>query len=300
MKPLVSVIVPSYNYGHFLAETLASVRAQTWDAWECIVVDDGSTDDTSEIALAHAQTDGRIKYVRRANGGLAAARNTGLRAAAGNYVPLEPRKLETHVGLLERDRDVGIAYGDVRYFDSVTRERRRGLFSDEAWMPATSGSGDSVLRALLRGNIMVVNSPLLRRAVVDKVGWFDESLRSLEDWDYWIRCALARTSFQYVDGAGALALVRVHQRSMSQNRVAMYEQQSKIRERMRRAVLGDELYGLNRLYLAAELAQLGEELVARGDSLAAARSFMKAALTHPSSRGLDGLKQALRAILSLR
>jgi len=306
-KPLVSVIVPSFNYGHFLPATLESVRRQTWDAWECIVVDDGSTDDTSEIALAHAQTDPRIKCVRRANGGLAAARNSGLRAATGDYVQLldaddalEPRKLETQVGFLERERDVGIVYGDVRYFDSVTRERRRALYSDEDWMPKTSGSGDVVVRALLRGNIMVVNSPLVRRAVVDQVGWFDESLRSAEDWDYWLRCALARASFQYVDGAGALALVRVHQRSMSQNRVTMYEQQSKIRKRMDRVVLGDELYQLNRFYLAAEFAQLGSELVARGDSLDAARSFMKAALTHPSSRGVEGVKAALRALLSLR
>lgn len=305
-KPVVSVIVPSFNYGHFLPETLESVSRQTWEAWECVVVDDGSTDNTSDIAFAHAQRDERIKCVRRPNGGLAAARNTGLRAAIGDYVQfldaddaLEPRKLETQVRFLEHERSVGIVYGDVRYFDSVAGERRRGLFNDEAWMPEVSGSGDSVLRALLRANIMVVNSALVRRAVVDEVGWFDETLRSLEDWDYWIRCAIAGTTFQFLDDAGVFALVRVHRRSMSQDRLAMHEQQSKIRKRMDRAFLGDELYWLNRFWFAAELAQLGAELVARGDSFGAARAFMKAAITHPSSRGWEGVKGAVRAFLPL-
>ncbi|HEX3867696.1 MAG TPA: glycosyltransferase, partial [Gemmatimonadaceae bacterium] len=279
----------------------------TWQAWECIVVDDGSTDDTSEIAFAHAQRDERIKCVRRPNGGLAAARNTGLRAATGEYVQfldaddaLEPRKLEAHARFLERERNTGIVYGDASYFDSVTGERRRGIFNDEAWMPEVSGAGDTVLRPLLRANIMVVNSALVRRSVVDEVGWFDETLRSLEDWDYWIRCAIVGTTFRFFADADALALVRVHQRSMSQNRWAMHEQQSKIRERMDRAFLGEELYWLNRFWFAAELAQRATELAARGDSLAAARAFMKAALTHPRSRGLEGVKGAVHALLSLR
>ena len=306
-KPVVSVIVPSYNYGHLLPATLESVRSQTWDAWECIVVDDGSTDDTSAIALAHARRDERFRCVRRDNGGLAAARNSGLVAARGDYVQLldaddllEPRKLEAHARLLAREPDVGLVYGDVRYFDSATGARRRGLSSDEAWMPGVSGSGSTLLRALLRANIMVVNSALVRRAVVDRVGWFDETLRSLEDWDYWIRCALAGTTFRFLDEAGALALVRVHARSMSQDRVMMLEQQGKIRARMDRALLGDELYRLNRFWRAAELTWLGDELVARGHSLAAARAFLEAALTDPSSRGMEGVKGAVRALLSLR
>jgi len=152
----------------------------------------------------------------------------------------------------------------------------------------------------LRANIMVVNSALVRRAVVDEVGWFDETLRSLEDWDYWIRCALAGATFRFLDAAGALALVRVHPTSMSQDRVTMHAQQAKLRARMGRSFLGEELYWVNRFWFATELVQLGAELAARGDSLAAARAFLKAALTHPSSRGLEGVKGAARALLSLR
>ncbi|MCU1279812.1 MAG: glycosyltransferase family 2 protein, partial [bacterium] len=231
-NPLVSVIVPAFNYGHFLAHTLASVQAQTHSRWECIVVDDGSTDDTWEVSFAHAQRDPRIKYIRRNNGGLAAARNTGLGAARGDYVQfldaddaIEARKLETQVAYLERQPHVGIVYGDVRYFDSETGARRCGLFVDEPWMPQSSGSGERLLRTLIRANIMVVNAPLVRRSVVDEVGRFDETLRSLEDWEYWIRCAAVGTWFEYRQDEGTLSLVRAHRRSMSQDRVEMLRQQ---------------------------------------------------------------------------
>ena len=283
------------------------MQAQSYSEWECIVVDDGSTDDTWEVSLASAHEDERIRYLRRGNGGLAAARNSGLRAATGAYVQfldaddaIEPRKLEAQVEYLERRPEIGIVYGDVRYFESETGERRRALFNDEDWMPQVSGSGDGVMRALIRSNIMVVSSPLLRRSVVDEVGLFDETLTSLEDWDYWIRCAAAGTSFQYLDDEGTLALVRVHRRSMSQNRIEMYEQQVKIRKAMAPTVTGDELTWQNRFSLAQELGRLGSELVQRGERLRGARLLVEAAWTNPSSGGGRWVKQALLALLPLR
>ena len=301
--PLVSVIVPSYNYGHFLAHTLASVQAQTHRRWECIVVDDGSTDDTWQVAFARAHADERIRYVRRCNGGLSAARNTGVAAARGDYVQfldaddaLEPRKLEAQVDFLERQPDVGLVYGDVRYFDSDTGARRRGLFVDETWMPEVSGDGERLLRALIRANIMVVSSPLLRRTVIDCIGAFDETLTSLEDWDYWLRCAAAGVYFQYLDAPGTLALVRVHRRSMSQNRVTMQQQQARIRRALTPAILGDELHRINRFFLSEELGRLGAELVADHDPLQGVRYLGEAALAHPSTGG-RWARQALRALL---
>ena len=305
-QPLVSVIVPSFNYGHFLAQTLASVRAQSWSRWECIIVDDGSTDDTWEVALAHTARDGRIKYLRRNNGGLAAARNSGLGAAVGDYVQfldaddaLEARKLEAHVGYLERHRETGLVYGSVRYFDSDTGARRRALFSDQEWMPQISGDGERLMSALLRANIMVVSSPLLRRSVIDAVGGFDESLTSLEDWDYWLRCAAAGTRFDYFDDLATLALVRVHQRSMSQNRITMYQQQRRVREAMHAALPSDALRDLNRYCLSQELAQLGRHFVECGDSLIGAGYLVKAAYTHPRSGRADRMKEALKAVLRI-
>src|SRR3989442_11796350 len=115
MERLVSVIVPSYNYGRFVGQALESLRAQTYPRWECIVVDDGSTDNTDAIVTAFAENDSRIKYIRQENQGLAAARNAGIVHSAGEYLQfldaddlLESEKLERHVEFLEQHAEIDI------------------------------------------------------------------------------------------------------------------------------------------------------------------------------------------------
>src|SRR5215210_5646271 len=114
-RPLVSVVVPSYNYGHLVRETLDSLAAQTYGAWECVVVDDGSTDDTRAVVEAYASRDARVRYVRQENARQAAARNNGIRHSSGAYFQfldaddlIEPRKFERQVEYLGGHRDVDI------------------------------------------------------------------------------------------------------------------------------------------------------------------------------------------------
>src|SRR3990172_4396851 len=102
--PVVSVIVPCYNHGHFLAEALESVLAQSWQLWECIVVDDGSTDDTRQVVEAFVQIDTRFQYLHQSNQGLSAARNAGIAVCKGSYIQfldaddmLEEKKLEAQI-----------------------------------------------------------------------------------------------------------------------------------------------------------------------------------------------------------
>lgn len=90
MNPLVSVIVPCYKQAHLLPETLDSVLAQTYSNWECVIVDDGSPDNTEEVAKKYSEKDSRFKYVRKENGGLASARNYGITHSNGEYIlPLD-------------------------------------------------------------------------------------------------------------------------------------------------------------------------------------------------------------------
>src|SRR3712207_907527 len=112
-KPLVSVIVPTYNYGRFIGQMIDSLAAQTYARWECVIVDDGSTDDTGEVVVRRAAADGRLRYVRQENGGQPAALNTGLRNFTGDYLQIldaddmiEPRKLERQLAFLERHPEV--------------------------------------------------------------------------------------------------------------------------------------------------------------------------------------------------
>lgn len=260
--PAVSVIVACHNYGHFLADALESVRAQSTPDWECIVVDDGSTDDTRDVSDRFISIDPRFRYLHQPNQGLSAARNAGLGVCTGSYVQLldaddmlEPGKLAAQVAYLEQHPETDIVYGDVRYFSEAHALPLANDLSKDGRqaMAQVSGSGPAVLYALARGNIMVVNAPLLRTTVIDDVGRFNPDLWGHEDWDYWIRCALAGKRFQYLEEDGALALVRVHARSMSQNVAPMLKSNIQVRQQWQHVLPPDlrkeNTYRIGVLYL---------------------------------------------------
>jgi GT2 family glycosyltransferase len=222
--PVVSVVIAAYNYGRFLPETLACLRAQTLADWECVVVDDGSTDDTPAVLAAAARADPRIRCAVQPNRGQPTARNAALVLARGRYVQLldaddllEPKKLACQAACLDERPDVDIVYGNCRYFPTDrSAERRHSLAGpDEPWMPCPSGAGREIIAALLRRNILPINAALVRRSAMDEVGPFDESLARADDWDFWLRCALAGKRFLYRDDPGTLALIRLHASSLT-------------------------------------------------------------------------------------
>ncbi|MGD0122802.1 MAG: glycosyltransferase family A protein [Candidatus Limnocylindrales bacterium] len=225
----VSVIVPTHNYARFLPEALESVRAQTYPDWECIVVDDGSTDETTSVLRAAATADSRVRYVSQSNRGPSAARNRGIAESTGEYVQfldaddlLPSTKLEHQVRAMETDPSIGIVYSDARFF----RGSPTDLLAYRAPGPRPSttpgpSSSDALLRALIQNNIMMVEGPLVRRDVIATVGPFEESLDRAEDWQYWLRCALAGIRFVADPVEERAVLVRVHQASSIRNQHAM-------------------------------------------------------------------------------
>jgi len=240
---MVSVIVPCYNYGWVLAETLDSLIAQTYQDWECLVVDDGSTDNTREVVEAYRARDSRFRYIHQENAWMSAARNNGLRQAIGQYVQfldaddlLAPRKLEIQVALLEARPELDIVYGNVRYFwHGKPRELSRSLdmkHRETDWMDLMSGSGLVAIESFVKNNQLVINAPLLRMDLVRRVGYFDEELRYGEDWEYWLRCAFQGANFLYQDSSEVWSLVRVHQGSISTNETRMLKFSRQIREQL--------------------------------------------------------------------
>lgn len=220
--PLVSVIVPSYNYGRYIGETLESLIAQTYTNWECVVVDDGSTDNTKEVVSKYIERDTRINYFYQENRGLSAARNSGIKYSTGKYIQLldaddliDNEKLERQFKYLEENPEVDILYGDVLFFSAIN-DNRPEIIKEAVGAQSghTSGKGRHVLLALLQTNIMVCNSPLFRRSVLKDVTHFDENLKSKEDLDFWMRCAAANKCFRYMSIPGTLAFVRSHRDSM--------------------------------------------------------------------------------------
>jgi glycosyltransferase involved in cell wall biosynthesis len=283
-RPLVSVVVPAYNYGRYIGETLESLREQTYGAWECVVVDDGSTDDTAEVVSRFAAREPRLRYLRQENRRQAAARNNGIRHARGKYFQfldaddlLEREKLARQVEFLEARPEVDVVYSNVRYFGGpVPGALRRANADDRAWMPEISGAGRPVLAAVVRNNIMPINSPLLRRSAVEAVGFFGEGLTPVEDWEYLIRCAAAGLRFHYDDAEGARALVRAHPESSSSDQRRMYQAEILMRKTVGPFLREAGVARLNRERMAEITGLLGVEEFMHGGRARAAAQFFRA------------------------
>jgi glycosyltransferase involved in cell wall biosynthesis len=184
-SPVVSVVIPTYNYGRFVTAAVDSVLAQTRPADEIIVIDDGSTDDTRD-RLAGCRD--RITYVYQANQGLPAARNTGIRAARGDLIAFldsddlwHPRKLEAQLAVLAGTPALGLVAAD-----SVADFRGEWPAVGD---PAALPTRPVTLRDILVRSRFGPSSVLARRACFDAVGLFDPDLRSAEDRDMWLRIA---------------------------------------------------------------------------------------------------------------
>lgn len=228
---MISVIVTCYNYGHFLMETLQSIKDQTFSDWECIVVDSGSTDNSGDVVKQFEKSDKRFKYIFKADEGVSAARNAGLKICKGEYIQfidgddqIEENKLQSQVDAFSKNPKADIIYGDVRFYDNGNKDvLRTSLKGDKPdnWMPRISGSGDVVFQLLKRFNFLVTLSPLLKRSVIAKTGGFNEGIPALEDWDFWQRCALSNFYFHFNQSENDLSLVRVHEASLSKRRELM-------------------------------------------------------------------------------
>jgi glycosyltransferase involved in cell wall biosynthesis len=225
--PLVSVIVPAYNYARYLHDALASVCGQICQAWECIVVDDGSTDDTAAVVRRWMESDARFRLVQHSmNEGLPAARNSGVAASRGECLQfldaddrLLPEKLARHVRFLDEHPECGVVYSEAGFFRDGELERL---------MPSMHGTLSRSLMARVHGdawdklqhyNIMPVASAMLRRAAFTP---FNEACTAgYEDWDFWLRCAAAGVRFDFDGGDDPLVAIRVHGASESRNTLGM-------------------------------------------------------------------------------
>ena len=236
---MISVIIPTHNYGHYISETLESLLEQTEQQWECIIIDDGSSDETREVVNSYVLQDSRFSYIYQDCQGVSAARNVGLAMAKGEYIQfldaddvLLPRKLEMHKKYLEQHLDIDIVYSNTRYFANNDRTVLSYSFdmNDKEWMPMTN-EVNTALCYLLQYNIMPIHAPLSRANLLQKVGYFTTATRYCEDWDYWLRCAIHSADIRYLDQPEAISLIRVHQASATNNSIAMATGARLVKER---------------------------------------------------------------------
>lgn len=219
MNPKVSIIVPCYNQAHYMAETLNSVIAQTYDNWECIILNDGATDNTEEVALEYCNRDSRFRYHKHENKGLSATRNVGIRLAEGQYLQfldsddiLAPEKLQKQVSLLEdTGADVCTCHHDM--FNNCDFEHRYTY-------PLSEASHKFTVKDLGNTFIITPHDGLCRKSfIIENEVFFKEDLRSLEDWLFWATLIVKQAKFIEINEI--LAHYRIHLDSMSKQRDTM-------------------------------------------------------------------------------
>lgn len=191
-RPSVSVIIPARNAARTLAATLESVSRQTVQDWEALVIDDGSTDGTAELARHAAQQDSRIQLLRSFGRGVSAARNLGISMARARVIAFLdaddlwlPDKLAIHLAHLRAHPDVGLSFDRVRFLTPEGEPTRAS---------SSARAGSPTLADLLSENPACTASTLVvRRIVLEAVGDFDEQMRFAEDLELMVRVSCLST-----------------------------------------------------------------------------------------------------------
>ena len=219
-SPTVSIVTPAYNAERLLSDTVASVLAQTFRDFELLIVDDGSTDGTLELARHWARTDSRVRVFTQRNGGSSAARNIGIRHSRGEYIALldsddlwQPAFLATQMAIFDQHADVDVVTGNAYNLG--------GGFDGQPLRPAGSQWRRLSLLDILEHEDAVCIMSVFRRSVPERIGGFDETVIHNEDYDYWIRAAHA--GFSFVANPAPLAYYRRHAESKSTNETGIIE-----------------------------------------------------------------------------
>lgn len=223
-NPKVSVIIPTYNAGQYIKDAIKSALNQTYKNIEIIVVDDGSIDDTGEVVKNY-----EIKYLRKANGGPASARNVGIKEARGEYIAFLdaddlwlPEKLQEQIDFAANNKSMGLVHSDVitKYSNGETKIKRKGK--------------DNYCRNefynLFMGNFITNSSVLAPKRHFEVFGSFDESpdLIANEDYDMWLRIA-SKHDIAYINKP--LVVYRIHDQGISRDPKRAYLGEKRVIER---------------------------------------------------------------------
>ncbi len=214
---LISVIMPAFNAEKFIQQSIESVLAQTYTDWELIIVDDGSTDNTKQIALRFVKKDERIKYIYQQNGKQGKARNTGLGNSRGELISFLDAEdlfvssmLEKQVALINETKS-DLVFSSIKYVDEQLNE-----LSDKHIVACKKLEGISGAEILLKGdNPIPIITVLAKKDAINKAGAFKISnqLQFGEEYDLWLRMLLNNAKFVCNDEP--LALYKMHPQQSS-------------------------------------------------------------------------------------
>jgi glycosyltransferase involved in cell wall biosynthesis len=222
-----SIIIPCYNQAHFLPDCIDSLLVQSHIHWEALVVNDGSTDNTSEVVLLYASKDSRIKLIEKENGGLSSARNIGIQNATGSHFLFLDSDDFLYKECLSEitkashsvDYKTVLQYG----YTYITENKETVLHT------VLPSNEKELIPAIFSSVLGPCHTICISKLLCDSIGFFDESLKSLEDWDFWLRTAKVGGTKNTIDKP--LVYYRYVRNSMSRNAIVMYESFKKVAQR---------------------------------------------------------------------
>ena len=216
--PAVSIVIPAYNAARYMRQTLDSIQAQTFTDYEVIVVNDGSSDREELETILHEHPL-QIIYLSQENRGVSAARNAALKVAKGTfYAQLDaddqwkPEYLEVQVGILTNDPSISLVYPNALIIGDSSN-------TNLEFMKACPSEGEVTFQSLIEQKCTVMTCVTARMEAIKEAGLFDESCRSCEDFDLWLR--LVKKGGRIIYHRQILALYRRHDDSLSSDRVWM-------------------------------------------------------------------------------
>ncbi len=279
--PKVSVIIPTYNCAQYISEAMESALAQSYQDFEILIIDDGSTDNIKDVIKGYLDNfPNKVRYIFQENHGLANARNTGIQNAKGEFIALLdaddrwlPDRLEIGVREIEADPTVGLVHANITFmteeWKSIRTPRRNKEFL----------SGYIFEHIFLRHADISCPTILFRKECCRQVGVFDENLTRLgcEDRDLWLRIA-QKYRFQYVDKI--LAHYRVRKASMSNNLEKMLKAQLYVIDKYCPSNNGKHL---RKKALAKVYRDLGDNLLFRQNFVESKNAYIKSLSYRPFS-----------------
>lgn len=217
--PLVSIIMPAYNSANYIGESIESVIAQTYNNWELIVIDDGSTDSTAEVVNSYCIKDKRIKYLWQQNGRQGKARNNGIKKAAGEYIAFldsddlwMPNKLEVQLVKLQ-STNYDLVFSDAYVFlvSPVNYNLKTLLVQPKEY------KGEEGIIAFFNGNKIPILTVLVRKEVLITVSGFTEDslIQNAEDYHLWLKLLIK--GYTFCSFSQPLAAYRIHSDSATNN-----------------------------------------------------------------------------------
>jgi glycosyltransferase involved in cell wall biosynthesis len=211
--PAISVILPTYNSAHFISESIRSVLAQTFEDWELLIINDGSTDHTEETASQYCTQDIRVKLISRENCGVSRSRNFGVSLARGELIAFLdaddrwlPNKLATHVKYMNASPDIGISFARVEFLQLNGKATGKLVNSQLTGLKPED--------FLYTNPTVTVSNIVVKRSLFKELQGFDETINYSEDMEFLFRCSSYK-EFQIEGINEVLVQYRIHTSGLS-------------------------------------------------------------------------------------